>query len=163
VHALLLPHRDQHPLPHRRGARRLPGKRRCAVVHHKKELMSRRLVMLCAAAALVLAFAAPVFADPPDVIILSKPGVFGSLSRAPVRFPHKDHGGLEGVGCLTCHHDFKDGKDVLDPGQCETCHVGPQALEKGFHQLCITCHNAEKKKGRVTGPRTCGECHAWHK
>ena len=31
VHALLLPHRHQHPLPHRRGARRLPRKgRACA-------------------------------------------------------------------------------------------------------------------------------------
>ena len=53
--------------------------------------MSRHIAMLCAAAALLLACAATVFADPPDLIILSKPGVFGSLSRAPVRFTHKDH------------------------------------------------------------------------
>jgi hypothetical protein len=134
--------------------------------------MSRRLVMFRVAAALFLALAVPAFADPPDVIILSKPGVFGSLSRSPVRFPHGSHAALEGVSCLTCHHDFKNGKNVLDPGQltpgdpstqCTTCHVGPWALEKGFHQLCITCHDAEKKKGRVTGPRTCGECHAWRK
>ena len=134
--------------------------------------MSMRFVMLCAAAALLLAYAAPVFADPPDVIILSKPGVFGSLSRTPVRFTHRDHMSLEGVSCLACHHDFKNGKNVLDPGrltpgdpstQCAACHSGPQALQKGFHQLCITCHDAEKRKGRVTGPRTCGECHAWQK
>lgn len=134
--------------------------------------MSMRFVMLCAAAALLLAHAAPVFADPPDVIILSKPGVFGSLSRTPVRFTHRNHMSLEGVSCLACHHDFKNGKNVLDPGrltpgdpstQCAACHSGPQALQKGFHQLCITCHDAEKRKGRVTGPRTCGECHAWQK
>jgi len=134
--------------------------------------MSRRFVMAGAAAALLLACTAPVFADPPDVIIFSRTGVFGSLSRAPVRFPHKDHVSLGGVTCLTCHHDFKNGKNVLDPGlltpgdpstQCAACHVGPLALEKGLHQLCITCHDAEKKKGRVTGPRTCGECHAWQK
>jgi hypothetical protein len=131
-----------------------------------------RLVMLGAAAALLLAFAGPVFADPPDVIVLKKPQVFGSLSRSPVRFTHKDHAALDGVSCLTCHHDFKNGKNILDPGrltpgdpstQCATCHVGPRDLQMGFHQLCITCHDAEKKKGRVTGPRTCGECHAWQK
>jgi hypothetical protein len=142
--------------------------------------MSRRLV-LGAAAALLLAFAAPVFADPPDVIVLKKPQVFGSLSRSPVRFTHGDHTALDGVSCLTCHHDFQKGKkmplgtvaaNVLDPGrlipgdpstQCATCHVGARDLQKRFHQLCITCHDAEKKKGRVTGPRTCGECHAWQK
>jgi Class III cytochrome C family len=131
-----------------------------------------RLVMLAAAAALLLAFAAPVFADPPAVIILKKPEVFGWLSRAPVRFTHADHMKLDGVSCLTCHHDFKNGKNTLDPGrlipgdpstQCASCHARPVALEQGFHQMCITCHDAEKKKGRVTGPRSCGECHAWQK
>lgn len=131
-----------------------------------------RLVVLGAAAALLLAFAGLVFADPPDVIVLKKPQVFGSLSRSPVRFTHKNHTALDGVSCLTCHHDITNGKNVLDPGrltpgdpstQCATCHVGARDLQKGFHQLCITCHDAEKKKGRVTGPRTCGECHAWQK
>ena len=124
------------------------------------------------ATALLLALAAPLFADPPDVIIFKKADVFGSLSRAPVRFTHRDHASLEGVSCLTCHHDFKNGKNVLDPGrltpgdpstQCAACHTAPVALEKSFHQLCITCHEAEKRKGRVTGPRTCGECHAWQR
>ena len=119
--------------------------------------MSGRLMTFGAAAALLLAFAAPVFADPPDVITLSETGVFGSLRRAPVRFTHKDHMALEGVDCLACHHQG-------DPSvTCAACHVERQALQNVFHQLCITCHEAEKRKGRMTGPRTCGECHAWQK
>lgn len=134
--------------------------------------MTRRFARACAAAAVLLACAATVHADLPDVIVLSKPGVFGSPSRAPVRFTHLDHMSLENVDCLTCHHEYTDGKNVLDPGrltpgdpsaQCSACHARPRALEAAFHTLCMTCHDAEKRKGRVTGPRTCGECHAWRK
>jgi hypothetical protein len=131
--------------------------------------MKRTLATL-GAAAFLLALSSPLFADPPDVIILAKPKVFGSLSRAPVRFTHGHHMGPGGADCLTCHHVYKNGKNVLDPAtltpdnaavQCETCHVKPVSLQRAFHDQCITCHDTEKKQGRATGPRACGECHAW--
>jgi hypothetical protein len=116
--------------------------------------MSRRFPVLCVAAVL-LASSGALFADPPDVMTLSKPKVFGSLNRAPVRFTHKDHMSLEGVSCLTCHHKGDTSTE------CATCHVTPGSLQQAFHGQCITCHDTEKRRGRVTGPRTCGECHAW--
>jgi hypothetical protein len=126
-------------------------------------------------AATVLALGAPhgVFADPPAAMKLSDPAVFVHPSRPAVRFTHADHAALQGVTCLTCHHVFEKGKNILDPSTiavdadpslaCALCHISPQALQKAFHLGCITCHDTEKRKGGVTGPRTCGECHAWDK
>jgi hypothetical protein len=121
--------------------------------------------------ACVLLAAIPVVcADPPAMITISETAVFTSPDRGPVRFTHGDHMALEGVTCLTCHHRFEDGKNVLDPAtleedssaaRCATCHTTPARLQKAFHATCISCHDAEKRAGRVTGPRTCGECHPW--
>ena len=133
--------------------------------------MSRHLAAAILAA-LVLVVGAPTVlcADPPAVITITDPDVFVHPSRPAVRFTHKDHGALQGVTCLTCHHVFEKGKNVLDPAtitdtdpslRCASCHTTPQALQKAFHLNCITCHDMEKRKGGVTGPRTCGECHAW--
>jgi hypothetical protein len=104
------------------------------------------------------------------VMKIANPLVFGTLSRPAVRFTHADHGKLAGVTCLTCHHVFVSGKNVLDikllkPGdpsiQCASCHKSGRDLQNAFHQACITCHDKEKAAGKVTGPRTCGECHVW--
>ena len=85
-----------------------------------------------------------------------------------MRFTHKDHMAIEGVSCLTCHHVFVQGKNVLDPKDikagdpalsCASCHTTGRDLEKSFHLLCITCHDAAKRQGKVTGPRECGVCH----
>jgi hypothetical protein len=103
---------------------------------------------------------------------LADPAVFGTLSRPGVHFTHADHQNLDGVTCLTCHHVFVKGKNVLDPStlkqgdpslRCATCHTKPADLERVFHLQCITCHDAQKRQGKVTGPRECGECHAWGK
>ncbi len=125
----------------------------------------RRLVV---AAALALIATAAAFADPPAVMMLSKTAVFGTLRRAPVEFTHEYHAG--GMSCLTCHHEFTNGKNVLDPGrltagdpsiQCSACHTTPAALERAFHAQCITCHDQLARKGQRGAPRLCGECHAW--
>ncbi len=131
----------------------------------------KTIASFCALVA-VGAFAAGGFADPPAVMILSKPQVFGSLSRPAVRFTHGAHAAIAGVSCLTCHHVYKDGKNVLDVStltvgnpaiQCATCHTRPRDLEQSFHQLCITCHDTAKAQGKVTGPRACGDCHTWNR
>ena len=122
-------------------------------------------------ASLALAASTPAgFAEPPAFITLSRPQVLGAPSRPAVPFTHRDHGNLQGVTCLTCHHVYKDGKNILDIAAlaagntallCASCHTTARALEMSFHQQCITCHDAEKAQGRVTGPRACGDCHAW--
>jgi LSD1 subclass zinc finger protein len=109
-------------------------------------------VMFCPSTALL--------AEPPDVILLSKPDAFGSPSRAPVRFTHGHHASPRGADCLTCHHHASLTQGST-PIRCETCHATPASLEQAFHGQCITCHDAETKSGRATGPRACGECHAW--
>ena len=127
----------------------------------------RRLIPCAAALALIVI--APAFADPPATITISETKVFGTLQRAAVEFTHGYH--AHGMDCLTCHHDFKDGKNILDPGRltpgdpaarCATCHTSRAALEQAFHGQCITCHDKLKKPaGRPGAPRLCGECHAW--
>jgi hypothetical protein len=120
-------------------------------------------VLLLAAAA-----AAPVPAQP-KIITISESGVFPSPSRPAVRFTHADHMSIKDVSCLTCHHVFVNGKNVLDPKdikegdsrlRCAACHTTQAALERSFHLQCISCHDAAKRKGQVTGPRECGLCHA---
>jgi len=133
--------------------------------------MRRTITALALSALGLLAAAAPALADPPAaVLLLSETRVFGTLRRAPVRFTHEYHAGA--MSCLTCHHDFKNGKNVLDPGrltpgdpstQCAACHVTPAALQQAFHGQCITCHDLQKRRGPPAAPRVCGECHVWQR
>jgi hypothetical protein len=137
--------------------------------------MSLRGRSITAIAALVvpLLVAAAVTAGAQDAsVTLSDPAVFTTMSRPAVPFTHADHAALDGVSCLTCHHVYEKGKNVLDPGtltagdpslRCATCHKTPADLQRVFHLQCITCHDAQKREGKITGPRQCGECHLWGK
>jgi hypothetical protein len=81
--------------------------------------------------------------------------------KAPVKFNHFKHQGLEGATCKACHHMTEEGKT---PGPCSQCH---QCEEKGdipsariaFHKNCKGCHVKVKKAGKATGPTTCAGCH----
>jgi|GEM_PF-281700 len=103
----------------------------------------------------------------------------GAKQRPSVSFPHEMHFDVAD-DCLSCHHDFQDGENVLDEGllsetepdepielnsmnredlselSCVSCHgekakIGPM---DAYHNQCITCHETEK-----AGPVMCGECH----
>lgn len=103
----------------------------------------------------------------------------GAKQRPPVSFPHEMHFDLA-EDCLSCHHDYRDGENVLDedllmetepdetmelnsmnrdglgPVSCVSCHgeeakTGPM---DAFHNQCISCHEAEGE-----GPVMCGQCH----
>jgi hypothetical protein len=113
----------------------------------------RRTIALLWLAPLMLVVSSALFADPPDIIFLSKPKAFGAPSRPPVRFTHGHHMSPKAVSCFVCHHT---GDTSVE---CETCHVTQSSLQQAFHQLCITCHDKEEREGRPTGPRACGECH----
>lgn len=123
--------------------------------------------------ALLLCVLSPVLACAQDAAgKIANTEVFGTPTRPAVRFTHVAHESLDGVTCLTCHHVFVKGKNVLDPStlkagdpslQCAACHTSAQKLEAAYHQLCVGCHDTAKKRFGVTGPRACGECHlrAW--
>jgi hypothetical protein len=101
--------------------------------------------------------------------------------RAAVTFPHELHvGDLE---CLTCHHDYKEGKNILDDKKltednpdirCAACHDDNAdiGLQRAYHSQCMGCHRQFRihrycltcgkrvwLAGSGLGPELCGECH----
>lgn len=77
---------------------------------------------------------------------------------------------MDALDCLDCHHDYKDGENVLEQEaledgeaeiECASCHTRDATLDltKAFHQQCMGCHNKMKKEKEKTGPCLCGECH----
>jgi c(7)-type cytochrome triheme protein len=120
----------------------------------------------------------------PEKIILDNHTVFTNRQRPPVAFPHMDHI-ISGIDCKTCHHRFKDGKNILDEMElqegaegikCSSCHkekpgfrfapdLDPtkRNLQQAFHRQCIGCHRQLQQEGKKSGPVTCGQCHPWKK
>ena len=89
---------------------------------------------------------------------LREPVVRRSIT-IPLDFPHDKHGA---VNCLTCHHNYADGRGMQ---ACIECHRGPNAdlvegVEARFHGFCLDCHRhppaALHKHGPVSG---CAVCH----
>jgi len=77
----------------------------------------------------------------------------------PLDFPHEKHGA---VNCLTCHHNYADGRGMQ---ACIACHRGGGAdlregAEARFHGFCLDCHRhpdpALPGHGPVSG---CVGCH----
>jgi hypothetical protein len=92
----------------------------------------------------------------------------GQKRYPPVTFSHESH--MEEIECLTCHHDYKDGENVLDEDDleegnsaatCTACHSMENCddIQKTFHGLCMGCHIRSRKEGLPHGPRLCVECH----
>jgi len=114
-------------------------------------------------AAFALAYAATKAPDK-DITIHST-DVFTAPKQTPVVFSHEKH---KEAKCDTCHHEFKDGKNVWKEGQevkkCSACHkLAEQGktlkLEKAYHDMCQNCHKALKKENKKTGPTACVKCH----
>jgi hypothetical protein len=131
--------------------------------------MRARRATLAVLAAALLSVAPALLGAQPKFITITDPSVFTNPSRAAVEFTHEYHTMIPGKNCLTCHHVYKGGKNVLDPStlvegnaalRCASCHATPAALQKAFHLQCITCHDAERRKGNLKAPWECGECHA---
>ena len=77
----------------------------------------------------------------------------------PLDFPHDKHGQ---VNCLTCHHNYADGRGMQ---ACIECHRGArtdliEGVEARFHGFCLDCHRhpaaSLHKHGPVSG---CAVCH----
>ncbi len=93
-----------------------------------------------------------------DPGIRRAPRFGGTMPVLPMTFLHEDH---VTSNCVTCHHEFQDGRRQKP---CMTCHVtDPEVmplLEAQFHDLCRTCHATEHAAGRPAGPtRRCISCH----
>jgi hypothetical protein len=85
--------------------------------------------------------------------------VIRRMSTLPLDFPHDKHGA---VNCLTCHHNYADGRGME---ACIACHRSARAdlregAEARFHSFCLDCHRhpdaALKGHGPVSG---CNVCH----
>jgi predicted CXXCH cytochrome family protein len=79
--------------------------------------------------------------------------------RTPLDFPHAKH---VTVNCLTCHHNFADGRGM---DTCVGCHRSARAdlklgVQAQFHTFCFECHRhpdaGSEKHGPVAG---CASCH----
>lgn len=92
----------------------------------------------------------------------------GEKTRGPVAFQHELH--MNSLECLDCHHDMKDGENVLDEAAleednpdilCASCHNADSKIDKreAFHKMCMGCHNKVRLTKEATGPTLCGECH----
>ncbi len=106
------------------------------------------------------------------ILAMSLAGLMGAASGAamrepllhrsasiPLDFPHSKH---IGVNCITCHHNFADGRGL---DSCVACHRSDRAdLKQGaearFHAFCFECHRHPDagfaKHGPVSG---CTSCH----
>lgn len=115
----------------------------------------------------LMLFSPLVWADEAP-LILDNPEAFPKNQRQAVTFPHETH--MQMVDCLSCHHDYVDGKNTLgaemleetDPAiRCASCHAGNTVvnLKDAFHQQCLGCHRQMRKSGEATAPELCGECH----
>ena len=107
-----------------------------------------------------------LYAQDADIYI-KNPASDHSESRPAVYFSHEDH--MDSYDCLDCHHDYRNGKNVLDEddledgkgADCASCHTKDASidLETAYHRLCMGCHRRVNKQEGDTLPITCQDCH----
>lgn len=133
--------------------------------------MTHRYDSMILLIAVIFSLAATDLMAQQDHLKLNHPEVFMKRERPPVNFPHNRHAEA-GFSCKDCHHQYKNGKNVLDEStlqegnqeiKCSACHT-PQFridLQRAFHYQCLSCHKKNEREKKKTGPRFCGECHLW--
>jgi len=92
---------------------------------------------------------------------------YRNKSRPAVFFSHETH--MESYECLDCHHDYKDGKNILNEDDldedgsvgCAQCHAkdAPIKLKTAYHRQCMGCHRRINKQEAAILPITCEDCH----
>lgn len=100
-------------------------------------------------------------------IHIENTGSYRGNSRPAVYFSHENHMGLH--ECLDCHHDYKDGKNILNEddldedgsAECARCHSEGTAIElkTAYHRQCMGCHRRINKQEAAALPITCEDCH----
>ncbi len=135
--------------------------------------MKRQAIVVTAVALFIFgipATGALKAADMPDCIKIENQG-YTKDRKGPVSLSHKKHIEEYKVGCMDCHHVYKDGTNVwkeTDPVQkCSECHNPAKdegkvvKLMNAFHNNCQGCHKAAVEKGNKNAPaRRCNDCHS---
>lgn len=96
---------------------------------------------------------------------------YSARQRPDVMFMDNYHDmHMDVLECLDCHHDYKNGKNILDiealengeaEVECALCHTPKttMGLTKAFHNQCMGCHNKMRKEKETINASLCGECH----
>ena len=116
--------------------------------------------------------------DAPETITMDSK-IYKKHTKGLVLFSHKKHQEYKGVGCVDCHHVYKDGKNTWKEGdpvqKCEECHkeTGKVPTEmkkaekiKNFHKVaihenCKGCHKKmiDKNSDVAKKLKKCDGCH----
>ena len=107
-----------------------------------------------------------LYAQDADIYIENRE-FYPSKSRPAVYFSHEIH--METYECLTCHHDYQDGENVLSEDDldeeksaaCAQCHAEGASIElkKAYHRQCMGCHRQINNQEAAGLPITCADCH----
>jgi c(7)-type cytochrome triheme protein len=110
---------------------------------------------------------ASLYAQDTDIYI-ENTASYHSKSRPAVYFSHENH--MDSYDCLDCHHDYKNGENVLDEDDledgestgCASCHTKEVSidLKTAYHRQCMGCHRLVNKQEAATSPITCRDCHS---
>ena len=123
---------------------------------HRTVFGRHSTLIVAAIAATLLALATMVVSR--AGIALREPLVHRSQAL-PLDFDHAKH---SVVNCLTCHHNYADGRGF---DGCIHCHSGARAdlkvgVEARFHDFCLNCHRNPAAQFQHHGPVSgCSTCH----
>ena len=128
----------------------------------------RLLLFMFTCALLLIASDVIAATDIPDQIVINSKGYKKDI-KGPVIFKHAKHARDLKIACTTCHHEYKDGKNVWVEGQkvkkCEECHNplksegNVKKLMIAFHNECQNCHKKERAEGKKAPDKKCENCH----
>lgn len=131
-------------------------------------LLKRHFRLLTLLIPLLVLFGVSMTFGQEDELTLDNADAYVKKNRAAVTFPHEVH--MNDIECLTCHHEYEDGENVLDEStleegnpdiRCSACHTADAdiTIKQAYHRQCMGCHRNLRKAGDATGPELCGECH----
>lgn len=130
---------------------------------HKKMIIAGSLFI---AFGLLLSGGTYLYAQESEIFI-DNTSAYSSKNRSTVYFSHDNH--METLECLDCHHDYQNGKNVLDEDEleeggsarCDACHSKGASIElkTAYHRQCMGCHRQINKQENAGLPITCWDCH----
>jgi predicted CXXCH cytochrome family protein len=124
--------------------------RRLAFGRHSTLIFSAIAVTILALSTLIASRAGLALREP----------VLRRAQALPLNF---DHGKHTPVNCLSCHHNYADGRGF---DACIHCHRSARAdlkvgVEARFHGFCFNCHRNPEPQFRNHGPVSgCESCHS---
>ena len=136
---------------------RRPGKSAHAASLSRRLVFGRHSALIVAVVSICAAAIAALF--PHAVGAALREPLMRRAATLPLDFPHGKHGA---VNCLTCHHNYADGRGSE---LCVQCHRGnradlKQGVEARFHGFCFECHRHPDASFARHGPVSgCTECH----